>query len=171
MNISIRSCTMNDLYALQTLGILTYDETFRAHNTDVIMKEYLDAAFHLNKLKRELENDNSGFYFASVDDKLAGYLKVNVGAGQTEDMGEDTLEIERIYVLQEFQKHGVGKLLYQKALDIANENEKKKIWLGVWENNFNALAFYNKLGFVRHSSHSFFMGDDEQLDYIMLKEI
>ncbi len=51
------------------------------------------------------------------------------------------------------------------------ENDKKKVWLGVWEKNENAIAFYNKMGFVRTGTHSFIMGDEEQKDYIMTKTL
>lgn len=86
-------------------------------------------------------------------------------------MDSNYLEIERIYVLKEFQKHGLGKQLYDKALERAHALGKSRIWLGVWEHNHNALAFYSKIGFERIGQHSFFMGDDEQIDYIMVKQL
>ena len=86
-------------------------------------------------------------------------------------MGAESLEVERIYVKKKFQKHGVGKQLLNKALEIALEQKKKKIWLGVWEENENAIAFYQKKGFVQTGAHSFYMGDDEQVDLIMSKTL
>ncbi|MNP85615.1 Protease synthase and sporulation negative regulatory protein PAI 1 [compost metagenome] len=56
-----------------------------------------------------------------------------------------------------------------KALELASRENKTKIWLGVWEKNENAKEFYGKQGFVRTGAHPFFMGDDEQTDYIMTK--
>ncbi|MDF2902615.1 MAG: spermine/spermidine-N-acetyltransferase PaiA, partial [Bacillus sp. (in: firmicutes)] len=56
-----------------------------------------------------------------------------------------------------------------KALEIAIECNKKKVWLGVWEKNENALTFYKKMGFVQSGAHSFYMGDEEQVDFIMTK--
>lgn len=58
-----------------------------------------------------------------------------------------------------------------KAIEIAKENDKSAIWLGVWEKNENAIGFYEKSGFVQTSSHSFFMGDEEQIDLIMVKKL
>lgn len=105
------------------------------------------------------------------NDEVAGYLKVNTGAAQSEPMGDEALEIERIYILEKFQKHGLGKQLFNKALEIAQEGGKGKIWLGVWEKNENAIAFYERLGFVQTGSHSFYMGDEEQIDFIMSKTL
>lgn len=59
--------------------------------------------------------------------------------------------------------------LLNKAIEIAMEFNKKKIWLGVWEKNENAIAFYEKMGFVQTGSHSFYMGNEEQVDFIMTK--
>ncbi len=88
-----------------------------------------------------------------TDDEVAGYLKVNVNDAQSEEMGDESLEIERIYIKKEFQKHGLGKYLLNKAIELAMECTKQKIWLGVWENIENAIGFYKKMEFVHH--HSF----------------
>ena len=86
-------------------------------------------------------------------------------------MGEESLEIERIYIKSKFQKHGLGKYLFNKALELAVANNKKRIWLGVWEKNENALAFYKKMGFIQTGAHSFYMGDEQQTDFIMCKTL
>ena len=90
---------------------------------------------------------------------------------QSEKMDGESLEIERIYVKNKFQKLGLGKLLLNKAIEIAMESDKKKIWLGVWEKNENAIVFYKNMGFVQTSDHSFYMGDEEQIDLIMTKTL
>ncbi|MEH7749282.1 GNAT family N-acetyltransferase, partial [Neobacillus drentensis] len=105
------------------------------------------------------------------NNEVAGYLKNNTNDAQTEEMGEESLEIERIYIKNQFQKHGLGKYLFNKAMEIAMERHKKKIWLGVWEKNENAIAFYKKMGFVQAGAHSFYMGDEEQIDFIMTKTL
>jgi diamine N-acetyltransferase len=86
-------------------------------------------------------------------------------------MGDESLEIERIYIINKFQKHGLGKYLLNKAMEIALERNKKKIWLGVWEKNESAITFYKKMGFVQTGAHSFYMGDEEQIDFIMTKSL
>src|SRR5689334_6636436 len=125
----------------------------------------------MSKMENELSNKNSEFFFIYLDNNLAGYLKLNVDDAQSEEMGMESLEIERIYIKRKFQKYGLGKVLYNKAIELAKEKNKTKVWLGVWEKNENAIAFYNKMGFVQTGAHSFFMGDDEQTDYIMTKEL
>lgn len=84
-------------------------------------------------------------------------------------MSDESLEIERIYIKRKFQKHGLAMYLLNKTIEIAMEFNKKKIWLGVWGKNENAIAFYEKMGFVQTGSHSFYMGNEEQVDFIMTK--
>lgn len=86
-------------------------------------------------------------------------------------VSDDALEVERIYIRTKFKRNGLGKYLITLAEDIAISKNKKVIWLGVWEHNPNAIAFYEKMGFIYTSSHSFFMGDEEQTDYIMIKNL
>ncbi|CEE00113.1 hypothetical protein B4064_3715 [Caldibacillus thermoamylovorans] len=93
----------------------------------------MEREFNLKQLEKELNNPFSQFFFVYFTNKLAGYLKVNMGDAQSEEMGGDLLKVERIYVKEKFQKFGLGKVLLNKAFEIALENNKKKIWLGVWE--------------------------------------
>ncbi|WP_017811256.1 MULTISPECIES: GNAT family N-acetyltransferase [Paenibacillus] len=171
MDIRIRKCTIDDAQQLQQIGYETFDETFRDQNSPENMKAYLEKAFERNQVQQELSNMLSQFFFMYVEDHLAGYLKVNTGEAQSEPMGEDTLEIERIYVRSQFQKRGIGKYVFDKAIEIAMQSGKKQVWLGVWEKNQNAIMFYQKLGFVQTGAHSFYMGDEEQIDLIMVRPL
>ncbi|WP_086347574.1 GNAT family N-acetyltransferase [Candidatus Enterococcus clewellii] len=171
MTTKITPCTKNDLETLQKISIETYSDTFGAQNTEENLKTYLEQAFNLKKLQDELSNPTSKFFFIYYEDQLAGYLKVNYDGAQTEDIAENALEVERIYIRVAFKRNGLGQLLINKAIDCAEELQKKHIWLGVWEENDAALKFYQKMGFVQSGQHSFFMGDDEQTDLIMVKAL
>lgn len=171
MNVKIKRCNHEDLQALQEISIKTFNATFKDQNSPENMTAYLERAFNLNQLEKELSTTSSEFFFAYINNEVVGYLKLNTSDAQSEPMGEETLEIERIYIKSEFQKHGLGKILLNRAIEIALERDKKKIWLGVWEKNNNAIAFYKKMGFVQTGSHSFYMGDEEQMDLIMIKTL
>lgn len=171
MTAMIQKCALNDLQELQKISVETFTETFQEHNTPEHLQTYLEKAYHLDQLKQELANPQSQFFFIYIGQEAAGYLKINTGQAQTEKMDEDALEIERIYVRKKFHKHGLGKQLLQKAIDLALALEKKNIWLGVWEENENAIGFYKKKGFIQTGAHSFFMGNDEQVDLIMTKNL
>ncbi|MDS0524713.1 GNAT family N-acetyltransferase [Clostridium sp. SHJSY1] len=172
MKLSIKKCTINDdLYSLREVSYNTFNETFKDVNTPEDMNDYLEKAFDINKISEELSNSNSQFYFLYENEELAGYIKINDTEAQTEINDSQALEIERIYVLKEFHSKGLGSILLNKAIEIAKELKKSYIWLGVWEENHKALQFYKRNGFYKIGQHSFFMGDDEQIDFIMKKDI
>lgn len=102
---------------------------------------------------------------------MAGYLRLNESPAQTDINDIQSLEIERIYVAKEFQSKGLGNVLMNQAIDIANMRKKSYVWLGVWEKNDKAILFYKKNGFYEVGTHSFFMGEEEQTDFVMRKNL
>ena len=135
------------------------------------MEAYLSDAFDPARLEAELRNPDSDFFFLFKDGQLAGYLKINDGPAQTDRRDPQALEIERVYIRQSFQGMGLGKMLIEYALQIARQRGKPRAWLGVWEKNVHAIGFYERLGFVKAGMHSFFMGDEEQSDFVMKMEL
>ncbi|MCX8530768.1 GNAT family N-acetyltransferase [Chryseobacterium luquanense] len=165
--IQLRKAADTDLINLQNIGKLTFSETFSSDNSEENLKAYLETAFATEKVKSELSDKNSEFYFAEDGNKIIGYLKVNYGASQTEIKNENALEIERIYVLKEFHGKNVGQILYEKAIELAIERKVDFVWLGVWEQNLRAIRFYDKNGFTAFDKHIFKLGNEEQIDIMM----
>ncbi|MBE7171041.1 MAG: GNAT family N-acetyltransferase [Williamsia sp.] len=120
-NIEIKSATLDEIDQLQQIGRQTFYETFSADNSEENTKKYLEEGFSIDKLKRELNDKNTEFYIAMLDNQVIGYLKLNYGQSQTELQDDRALEIEHIYVLQEFHGKKVGQLLYDKAMEIARK--------------------------------------------------
>lgn len=167
--IEVKQVTLNDIGQLQKIGRQTFYETFSAGNSKENMARYLNEGFSIEKLTAELNNENSEFYFALINDEVIGYLKLNFGQSQTEIHDEKALEIERIYVLQEFHGKKVGQRLYEKAIHVGEQKNADYVWLGVWEENPRAISFYKKNGFTAFDKHVFKLGDDEQKDIMMRK--
>jgi len=166
-DIEVKRITLNEITQLQKIGRQTFQETFSDPNSEENMQKYLDESFSTEKLSAELNNKDSEFYFATLENDVIGYLKVNFGASQTELKDDKALEIERIYVLKEFHGKKVGQLLYDKAIEIARQKNNDYVWLGVWINNIKAISFYKKNGFVEFDKHIFKLGNDEQIDIMM----
>ena len=169
--IEILKVSVSDIEKLQVISRTTFSQTFTEHNNPEDMEAYLNTSFATEKLLGELNNPNSEFYFAQEFDKIVGYLKVNSGDAQTEQKEAAAFEIERIYVDQQFLGKKVGQLLFNKAIEIANTKKAAYVWLGVWEENHRALAFYTKNGFVPFDKHIFKLGNDEQTDIMMKLEL
>jgi ribosomal protein S18 acetylase RimI-like enzyme len=165
--IDIVRVTPSDIEPLLGISRQTFTEAFSADNTEENMQKYLAESLSLEKLSAEVNDDNSMFYFAVSDNKPTGYLKLNFGTSQTELKADKALEIERIYVLREYQGQKVGQQLFEKAMQVARQAAADYVWLGVWEHNAKAIGFYRKNGFVEFGQHVFRLGDDDQTDIMM----
>lgn len=104
----LRKCTKKDVDVLCRFAAETYSDTFSPLNSAENMELYLNTAFNQNKLLSELQNSSSEFYFSYSDGTLSGYLKLNDTSAQTDLHDERSLEIERIYVAEAFQKKEWG---------------------------------------------------------------
>lgn len=165
--INIVSVTINELETLQAISKTTFTETFAGVNTETNMRRYLNENLSLDKLREEITNPFSQFFFAVHQKKIIGFLKVNFPHSQSEKGFVESLEIERIYVLKEFQSRKTGHLLLEKAKHIAKEMAYSYLWLGVWKHNLKAINFYKRHGFVEFGTHVFQLGDDKQIDILM----
>jgi ribosomal protein S18 acetylase RimI-like enzyme len=165
--IKIEQINNSHIAALQQIGRQTFEETFAESNSAENMAIYLEEAYAYEKISAELNDPNSFFYFAILDEKVISYLKLNTGGSQTELKDNDALEIERIYVLKAFQGKNVGQLLFDKAIEVAKAQHVAYVWLGVWEENKRAIQFYTKNGFVEFDQHVFVLGDEAQTDIMM----
>ena len=169
--IQVERITVDDLKTLQELSRRTFYEAFSWGTSPDDMQAYLNTAFTDERLGAELQDPDSHFYFARVQGEPVGYLKLNFGKAQTEDLEGYGLEIERIYILQEFQGRKIGQQLIARAIGIAKELKMQHVWLGVWEKNTGAIALYQRQGFVQVGSHAFIMGKEQQTDLILKRSI
>ncbi len=151
---------------LQSISKETFLETFSAQNSAEDMRLYLENDLSIDKLESELNDVDSEFYFAILNDRITAYLKIKFGTNQE----KSSLEIERIYVLKSFQVLKIGQALLDKAIQIAGQRPVDFIWLGVWEKNLKAINFYKKNGFTHYSEHIFMLGNDAQTDILMRRE-
>lgn len=170
-SVIIQKITLNEVEALQAISRLTFYETFADVNTKENMSRYLENDLSLERLSAELNNLNSEFFFASLENEIIGYLKINYKSAQNEHKTANSLEIERIYVLKAFLGKKVGKLLLEHAFDLANQKQLDFIWLGVWEENHRAIHFYKQFGFEEYDKHIFMLGEDAQTDIFMRRKL
>jgi ribosomal protein S18 acetylase RimI-like enzyme len=163
--------SIKDADILRTISVKTFTETFAGQNTESDMQQYIAKKLSIETLSAELNNAGSEFYFISCGNEIMGYLKLNSGNAQTENSNANSLEIERIYVLNKCHGKGLGYLLLKKAIEIGREKQHSYIWLGVWEKNTKAIAFYQKNGFAVYDKHLFILGNDQQTDLMMKLEL
>ncbi|NNL09586.1 MAG: GNAT family N-acetyltransferase [Croceitalea sp.] len=171
MDIQFKLCTLSDLISLAQLAKSTFVEAFEKDNDPKDFQTYLKKAFSEQQVEQELKNENSFFYFAYLDHELVGYFKLNQSNAQTDVYADNTMELERIYVVPEHQNKKIGTILLNRAIAIAKEKQKQYIWLGVWQKNVRAIDFYEKHDFKKFDTHPYFIGSDVQTDWLMRKEL
>lgn len=171
MAINITRCKSDQLNVLRAISMETYRDTFEDSNSEALLQQYFQSALSAEKLSSELSVIGSYFYFINVDHTVAGFLKVNIGEAQSDDIDKNSLEIERFYIRKKYLRQGLGKVLMQFAYDLAGKLGKPSVWLGVWENNQRALAFYQSLGYYKIGEHPFDMGGDIQTDLLLKKDL
>ena len=167
MQLYFQKCTSSDLDKLVEISKKTFVDAFEKDNDPEDFYTYIDKAFEKSHIEQQLQNEDSTFCFVYMADVLAGYFKLNENAAQTDINSEETIELERIYVLKEFQGRQIGKQMLYEAIALAIKKGKTFIWLGVWQNNKEAIRFYEKHGFVKFGTHPYYIGKDKQTDWLM----
>jgi ribosomal protein S18 acetylase RimI-like enzyme len=170
--ITIRRANVEDVDALSQLSAQTFYEAFGAFNTKENMALHLKEYYAIEKLINELRDELVVFLLAYYDNELVGYVKISEHLTPAEDAGLDTpIELQRIYSLQKTIGKGIGSALMQATIDYVKSKNKKTLWLGVWQTNEIAIAFYKKWGFEIYSDHVFVLGTDPQMDWLMKKAL
>lgn len=173
INYAFQRVTDQEVETLQALAQTIYKHTYDEFTEPEDMEYFLTNDYGLPNLLKQVTNPDSQFYFLKdLDhDTIAGYLKVNTKNAQTEPMDNEHFELERIYLLPDYQHQGLGDVLMNHAEQLASQAGAKYLWLGVYEKNYHAQQFYERHGFKRFSQHIYQVGADAQLDYLLRKQI
>jgi ribosomal protein S18 acetylase RimI-like enzyme len=165
--IRIRPAHPEDNQLLFELGAETFSDAFGRDNTPHDMELYLTSAFSPEIQAGELADPSSLFLIAEVHGQPAGYARLLEGRPPAQVTGPRPIEIVRLYARTQWIGRGVGTVLMQACLAESKARGCDTIWLGVWEMNRRAIAFYQKWGFRQVGSHQFLLGDDLQTDWLM----
>ena len=166
-DLTIRPASPEDGRLLAELGERTFSETFAADNTPDNMAAYVAASFNLAQQTAELKDPASTFFIAEVGGLAAGYAYLRAGKPEEGVEGAKPVELVRLYVSREWLGRGVGEALMRTCVDAARRAGHETVWLGVWERNERAQAFYRKWNFRAVGEHVFHLGSDPQRDILM----
>lgn len=169
MAVSIRYATKEDAKLIADISHQTFYETFAAENSKKDMDKFLSRQFTKGKLMLEVGTPENIFLLAYYEQQLAGYAKLRDAGVPPTLSCYNALELARLYAMTAMIGKGVGSSLMKASIDIAIEKGKQVIWLGVWEKNLRAIAFYEKWGFEKFAETDFLLGDDLQNDWLMRK--
>jgi len=170
-DVTIRRGTLADAALLSELGARTFSETFAADNTPEDLAAYVATSFNVAQQTSELEDPGSTFLIAEVNGHAAGYAKLHDGEPEKGVEGAKPIELVRLYVSRDWLGRGVGEQLMRACIDEARQAGHETIWLGVWERNARAQAFYRKWNFRAVGEHMFQLGSDLQRDILMERSL
>lgn len=175
MTTLVRPATIADAARLSRLGATTFRETFEGENTPEDIARYLAESFTPEKQAAEIGDPAGAVLLAERDlagsAELVGYAHLVSGPPPAAVQGASPLELKRLYVARAWHGQGVAQALMDAAIDAARARGAGTLWLGVWERNPRAVAFYAKYGFTRVGEHTFMLGGDAQTDWLLARSL
>ncbi len=171
MSIEIKLATIADAEILAELGKKTFVDTFANDNRPEDMALYVSQTFGADKQLSEIVDTKRLISIAWVGNIAAGFYHLLDGTPDSSVIGNNPIEVLRLYVDSNWHGKGIGPALMNDCITLAGKKGYKTIWLGVWERNLKAQAFYKKYSFEQTGTHIFTLGTDDQVDIIMSRNI
>lgn len=169
--VTIVPATPDDAAPLATLAESTFVETFAADNDPADMAAYVAGAFGVARQRDELCDPDVTVLIARRDEVPVGYLMLREGSAPPCVTGDGAIEIARLYASAAVIGSGVGAALMERALAECAARGRRTAWLGVWERNTRAIAFYRRWGFEDVGTQTFQLGSDLQTDRVMARAV
>jgi len=169
--INIRRATIDDTELISHLSQITFEETFRGTCTGEDLQSFVDYAFCVEEVVKELLDENDFYFIAWYNGVAAGYMRLKEDYKDYPTIKKyKALELKRIYVLKEYHSKKIGASLMEYAVRLAKEKNFEVLWLGVWEHNYKAYSFYKQWGFIdTGDTHPFPIGNTPQTDQWLIK--
>lgn len=171
MNYELSKVTLEHVDLLTEVAKRTFVETFSADNTPEDMNDYVSKSFSHSVQSEEINNPLRHIFLVQTSDGPIGYLHLYESATEFYTGSEKQVELVRLYLDKKWHGKGIADGLMQKCLEYCQALSAKILWLGVWERNQRAQAFYRKWGFVECGSHYFQLGNDSQRDLVLIRKI
>ena len=166
---TIRRATLEDVRALTAFGRRVFAVTFGADNTPGDLQSYLDGSYAESLQREEVADRRVETLLAEIDGTLAAFAQLRQGPAGEGVTGAKPIELWRFYVDPQWHGRGLARELMEAVETAARGRGARTLWLGVWERNLRAQAFYRKSGFTVVGTQTFQLGSDTQRDFVMAK--
>ncbi len=167
----IRRAEPSDALPLAELAELTFRNTFEASNTPEDMNLHCTSYYSEAIQGREIADPKMATLICGHEGQRVGFAQLRWGPPPDCIEADRPAEIQRLYVREAWHGKGVAQDLMSESMALAKAAGADQVWLGVWEHNPRALAFYSKWGFSEVGEHTFPVGTDPQRDIIMTRMI
>lgn len=171
MNFNFRLATISDTATICRLAEKTFRDTYTEFNTPENMEAHVAKNFSSEAILADLQNPQNQYFIIESEQQIVAFAKL-VKDHPTKGLADKkVVEIERFYVDKSLHGQQLGRKLMDFCTNWAKENNFESIWLGVWENNHNAMQFYKKMGFEFLDKHVFVLGTEVQTDFTMKRDL
>ncbi|MET3664605.1 GNAT family N-acetyltransferase [Caulobacter sp. 1776] len=163
--LSLRRATPADADTVSSLGARTFTETFGHLYPPEDLETFLAEAYGLERTHNDLAHpDKATWLLEDEDGEAIGYALAGPCALPHDDVAPGDGELKRIYVLKSHQGGGRGSALLTTALDWLGP---RRIWIGVFSENFGAQKLYGRMGFTKVGEYHFKVGETRDLEFIL----
>jgi diamine N-acetyltransferase len=169
--VTIRTAIVADAVVVADLARRTFYDTFAATNDPADMALYLEKAYSVDRQTREIADRDMTTLLVEESGNAIAYAQIRADHIPECVTGPAPIELWRFYVDRAWHGRGVAQALMDHVKIVAAERGAKTLWLGVWERNDRARAFYAKCGFTDAGEHIFLFGNDPQTDRVMVMAI
>ena len=185
----LRRATPEDAEALSVLASTCYIQTFgqlyssadldrfihEAYSPEVLRVELADPArptwlFFLEKSEADATVPGSANAHTASEGKLIGYVTVCPAHLPHPDLKPTDGEVQRLYLLREYQGGGRGSMMLQHAIDYLLADGPRPLWIGVFSENLGAQRLYGRHGFKLVGEYKFMVGDHADREFIMRRD-
>ena len=170
-DLTIRKAVPEDASALAEFAERSFRDTFERDNAPSDMADYVASAYGERLQRAEIADSRRIILLAETGNAIAGYAQLLNARSLAEITATPAMELERFYVGREWHGLGIAQLLMERVMTAASQAGAAALWLGVWERNARAIAFYQKFGFVDVGSKPFMLGSDLQTDRLMCRTV
>ncbi len=167
----IRPATTADAAAIAEAAARMFIHTFGAENTPGDLAMYVAAAFGTSTQQHEIEDPSCTYLLAHDRGAIVAHALLRAGSRSAFVEDERQMELQRFYVDHRYHGRGLARQLMQECLTTANAAGGRILWLGVWQRNARAIAFYEKCGFAVVGQQHFLLGTDRQTDHVMMRSV
>lgn len=168
---ALRSALPSDAALLAELASQTFQETFEGLYSEADLRAFLLSAYGEGLQTGELADPGWRTFVLEAQGRLLGFAQLVLDSPLHGKVPDGAAELRRIYVLREALGQGLGARLLERVLEVAKAEGAPALWLGVWEHNDRAQAFYRKYGFSRVGEHTFMVGTRADTDHLLARAL
>ena len=163
--------SVDDAAELAEFAARTFEETFSADNKPEDLQTHLVTNYGPEQQAAELVDPLVTTILARLNGKLVAYAQVRQNPPPPCVSNASPIELHRFYVDRRAHGTGLASSLMQEVHQAVREFGGRHVWLGVWERNSRAIAFYKKAKFVDVGSQFYMVGPDRQVDRVLVARV